>query len=101
MEIKLRKLKGKDINILSKIVKKINLDIKELTADLGKNKSQAGLVIAVNVFANLHLVTEEINILLADMAGMKKETIEELDLDEYGELIKQLKENKELLSFFK
>lgn len=97
--MELRKLKGKDIFAVSKIVKKLNIDFNSIK--ISKDGMATGIAIAKVIFENIHLAEKELNDLLANLSGETVKVIEELDLEIYLDLVKQLKEQKIFIDFFK
>jgi hypothetical protein len=100
MEITVRELKGKDIFALSKIVKKINLDLSSLKIDKNDNFS-TGISFLKAIFENLHLVEKEANDFFASLTGLTSAQVADLNINEYLGIVNKLKENKEILGFFK
>jgi hypothetical protein len=97
--IKIRKVKGKDIFKISKILKKMNLDFSKYDFK-GKDNFKMGIQLIKDIFENIHLAENEFNEFLADLSGIKKEEISELGLKEYKELLFQLKEDDDIIGFF-
>ena len=100
MEIKVRELKGKDIFALSKIVKKIDLDLSSLKIDIKDNYS-TGISFMKAIFENLHLAEKEANDFFASLTGLTNAQVADLNINEYLGIVNKLKENKEILGFFK
>jgi hypothetical protein len=92
-----RKLKAKDVIIISKIMKKININFSDLKIE--KNTTKAGIEFAKLILEQYHLASEEINTFLADITGKTKKEIEELDLQEYALTIKDIFTKNNFSSF--
>ena len=97
--MKIRKLKGKDILKVSKILKKMNLDFSKYDFK-GKDNYKTGIQLIKDIFENIHMAETEFNEFLADLAGVKKQEIEDLGLKEYKDLIIQLKDDEDIVGFF-
>lgn len=106
--MKLRKLNGNDIFKMSKILKKINFDIKdininELKSD-GQNASDiqiaAGIELFKRILENLHLAQDEVNDFLGGLCGCSSEEFGEKDLDEISEIIIEFKNMVKGSNFF-
>lgn len=110
-KLQLRKLKSKDIFTFTRFFKKIGVEdiISEFTSKTNVDAKDgdaveergAGIVTKLTslLFDNLDTLETEINILLADLTETDVETIENLGLVEYGELITGLVQKEELKDF--
>ena len=104
-----RKLKGKDIFKVSKIMKKIGLkkEVSALTTYLEEGQSKEDLVmnLGVEFFAmiieNIHMAEKEIFDFLGDLIGMNAEEYSERDLDLIIDDIEALKNSEDIMGFFK
>lgn len=103
-KMKLRGFKAIDVYPLSKMSKKLGIDFKEMKAkfkdELGKNKGETisgvGMIMMVQLALDkFEVIGEDFNAWLATLVegGASKQDIEQLDLMEYGELLRQLKDN--------
>lgn len=111
-KLKLRKLKSKDLFMLTRFFRKIGVEeiIAEFTSKTDVDAEDgdavehrgAGIItkVATLVFDNIDKLESEVNALLADLTETDEETIQNLDLVEYGELITGLVQKEELKSFF-
>ena len=111
-KLKLRKLKSKDLFMLTRFFRKIGVEkiIEEFTSKTDVDASDddavenrgAGIItkVATLVFDNLDTLESEANTLLADLTETDEETIQNIDLVEYGELITGLLQKEELKHFF-
>lgn len=104
-----RKLKGKDIFKVSKIMKKIGLK-KEISAlatylEEGQSKEDLAMNLGIEFFTmiieNIHMAEKEIFDFLADLLGMSAEEYSERDLDLIIDDIEALKNSEDLVGFFK
>lgn len=104
-----RKLKGKDIFKVSKIMRKIGLkkEVSALTTYLEEGQSKEDMVmnLGVEFFAmiieNIHMAEKEIFDFLGDLIGMSAEEYGERDLDLIIDDIEALKNSEDLMGFFK
>ncbi|MFZ5352740.1 MAG: hypothetical protein ACOZCL_08455 [Bacillota bacterium] len=93
----MRDLKTNDIFKMSKILKKMQLNI-----DVnGKSQDQVGAEFIKSIFESLHLAQNEINEFLGDIFGMTGEEFGNLPLEESLEYVKQFKSIPNLSNFFK
>lgn len=128
-EIVLKNLKGKHFFKLSKLAKKLDLDIKKIMSTFmelqregqklkakGKNNKQIDEELQNNnsevtgkfinmlvkeVFEKLYLAEAEMTDILVDLSDLSKTELEKLEFDEYATLVKQMISDKGFLSFFK
>ena len=104
---KMRGLKTKDIYKMSRILKKMNLDLKGLNDELDegdtKDKAQikSGAFLIKRIAENIHLAQDEVNDFLGDLVGLSAEEFEELPIEEMLSVMEQFKEQKGIDSFFK
>lgn len=104
-----RKLKGKDIFKVSKIMKKIGLkkEVSALTTYLEEGQSKEELVTEIGMeffmmlIENFHLAEKEIFDFLGDLVGMSSEEYAERDLNLIIDDIEELKNSEDLMGFFK
>lgn len=105
----MRKLKGKDIFKVSKILKRIGLknEIGSLVTSLeeGQNKEELEMSLGIELFAmiaeNAHMAEKEINDLMGDLVGCTGEEYSDRDLNLIVDDIEELKNSEDLLGFFK
>lgn len=91
----IRKLNGNDIFKMSKILKKINFDIKDINITELKTDRQnvsdvqivAGVEIFKRVLENIHLAQDEVNDFLGGLCGCTGKEFGEKDLDEIAEIM--------------
>jgi hypothetical protein len=96
----MRKLKTSDLFSLSRILKKMNIkeDIKKLAKDITgatpeeKKKAEQGMEIdlAMLFVENIGLAEREIYKFFADLTGEAASNIENMDLDKFIDLVKEL-----------
>lgn len=108
-QLKLRKLKSKDLFTIMRFLRKIGVEqiIEEFTSNTeAKGEEEtvergASIIskIANLIFDNLDTLETEINILLADLTGTDQETIENIGLLEYSKLINDLIQSEDIKSF--
>lgn len=106
--MKLRKLNGNDIFKMSKILKKINLNLKDINIDQIQSKEKnvteiqmiAGAEMLKVVLENLHLAQEEVNDFLGGLCGCSGEDFGEKELDEIAEIIVEFKNMVKGSNFF-
>lgn len=105
----MRKLKGKDIFKVSKILKRIGLK-KEVSAlatylDEGQSKEDLVMNLGIEFFAmiieNIHMAEKEVFDFLGDLIGISAEEYAERDIDLIIDDIEELKNSEDLLGFFK
>lgn len=127
--IKLKALKGKHFFKLSKLAKKLDLDVKKIIGTFfemqregqklvkkGKTKKEIDEqlqlqnsettekfinMLVKEVFEKLYLAEAEMTELLVDLSEVTKAELEDLDFNEYTTLVKSLISDKGFLSFFK
>ena len=95
-KINLRPLQGDDILKISAIAAKLDLKI-NATA----NATELGTSIIKQLLEKAHTIKDELNELLADLTGLSAEEVGKLPLKDYANLLKQLKDIKDLIGFFK
>lgn len=108
-QLKLRKLKSKDLFTIMRFLRKIGVEqiIEEFTSNTDVKDEEktvergASIIskIANLIFDNLDTLETEINILLADLTGTDQETIENIGLLEYSKLINDLIQSEDIKSF--
>lgn len=101
----LRKLNGNDIFKMSKILKKINLDIDVAGMNLkGCDEETMQISVGVNMvkgaLENLHLAQDEVNDFLGDLMGVSGEEFGKKDLDEVAEVMIEFKDMVRESNFF-
>lgn len=113
MTIEMRRLNGKDIFPMLKLLGRLQIK-DDILAIVENNKDadvkseedaiQQGIVMFANlaqkVLDNIDLVEEDINRLLSSVTGENPEEIANLPIDEYGGLIFDFFEKPELKGFF-
>lgn len=94
----LRNLKTSDIFKMSKVLKKmdINIEIKE-----GMSQNQVGFEIINEIFSNLHLAEKEVAEFMGDLIGISGKEFEELPIDVTMEVMAQFKDLDGVESFLK
>lgn len=97
-KITIRNLQTKDIFIMSKILKKMNLNIR---FDDKMSAKEIGISFLKEIFENIHLAEDEWNEFLASLAGVSVEEFKELGIETTLDIINQLKEQKSLAAFLK
>ncbi len=91
--MKIRNLKGKDIFAVSKLFKKLDIDLNTKNADgTDKTQMEVGAEVIQTFISNLHLVEEDANEFLGSLVNMTGEQFGELDIDFYFEVIEQFKD---------
>lgn len=93
-----RQLKTSDVFKMSKILKKINLNI---SVEKGMTQEQVGFAILNQVVSNLHLAEKEVSEFLGDMVGISGKEFEELPIDQSLDIINQFKNLDGIESFLK
>ncbi len=116
--MEMRKLKSTDIFTMSQIIKKFGVEefkdcftkpetMKLLAEDKGEgiNADKIGFNImfdmAALIIGNLPKCKEEIYKFLSDLTGEKKETIEDMPMDQFAELIIELIQKEDFKDFIK
>jgi hypothetical protein len=97
----MRKLKTSDVFRLSSIIRKLGLK-KEL-ASLNKEQSAEafGLQLFLLIFENMDQAEEEITTFFADVAEMKPDEFKEMDFEQLGKFIQDLRQTAGLADFFR
>jgi len=96
----MRKVRGTDIFILSKIADKLNLDFSNYDFKT-KDKQKLGAKIINDLLKNMWKAEKEIVSFLADISGKKTSEINELSIAELKDMITELSKDEELVGFFK
>ncbi|HSQ88099.1 hypothetical protein [Romboutsia sp.] len=97
--MELRKLNGNDIFKVSRILKKINLDVSSINLS-DKKQETVGIEIVKMIVENSYLAQEEINDFLGGLCGCSDKEFGEKDLDEIVEVIAKFKEMVKGTNFF-
>lgn len=115
--MELRKLNGNDIFKMSKIIKKINvnIDFNEMTklieSNVKENETEesnstekvqimAGISIVKNILENLYLAQDEVNDFLGGLVGISGAEFGNKDIDEVAEVIVKFKDMVKGTRFF-
>lgn len=115
--MELRKLNGNDIFKMSKIIKKINvnIDFNEMTKLIESNMKEnetaesnatekaqimAGISIVKNILENLYLAQDEVNDFLGGLVGISGAEFGNKDIDEVAEVIVKFKDMVKGTRFF-
>lgn len=93
----MRELKTMDVFKMSKILKKINL---EINAD-GKTQEQMGAEVILQIGENLHLVEKEVNEFIADLIGITAKEFSNLPIAKTLEYFEEFKNLEGIDGFFK
>jgi len=97
MDYKIRELKLSDAFKVSKILKKLNLDM-----DFNKKtQEQIGGELLLSLFGNLYLAEEETGEFLGGLVGLTSQEFNDLPLADSIKIIKQVKDIPEIANFFK
>ena len=110
-EYTVRKLKTKDIGHLSRILSKIEFNIKDYMTEVNNKKKldekeiqKFGFQIAVNMLdhllKNYHKAEDDIAVWVADLLGVKKEEFEDMPIDTIYKVFQELAANNNLMDFF-
>lgn len=92
----MRNLKTRDVFKMSKILKKINVDL-----DVeDKTQEQMGADLILQISENLYIVEDEINELIGDLIGMTGEEFSELDLLDTVKYFEEFKKLPGVEDFF-
>lgn len=112
MKIK-RELKTKDIFTMSKIIKKIGINIevntkiqtmidgKLMETVVPKDSRQIGMEIIADMLGNLSLAEQESNEFFASLCGIKPEEFAEMSITDFVEVIKDFQNIPGIADFFK
>ena len=98
MAYEMRGLKTSDIYKMSRILKKMNLD---LVADDTTTQVQMGVQMIKKIGENLHMAEDEVNEFMGGMVGLSGEEFGNLPIEDTIQIMEQFKEQKGLTSFFK
>lgn len=98
MTYTMRPLKTMDVFKMSKILKKmdIELDIKD-----GMTQEQVGAQVIVQIAGGLHQAEDEVSGFLADLVGINPKTFGELPIEDTLEIFALFKEQKGIMNFLK
>lgn len=110
-KLTLRKLKSKDLftftrffkkigagEIVDQFYKQVDIDATDESAVIDRGKGIIGTLTNV-LFENIDTIETELNEFLADMTETNVETIQELDINEFAELVIELVQKEELKDF--
>jgi hypothetical protein len=105
--ITIRELKTKDIFLISKIAKKIEIhklikipNIEEMQEiDKENAKKQIGIDLFLLVFENIYLAEKEVMELISNLTGLNNIEIDALSFKELKEIISSIFKSEELVSF--
>lgn len=97
-EFKMRKLKTGDIYKMSRILKKMDI---ELTVEEGVSQTQMGIQMVQRILENLHQAEKEVNEFLAELIGITAEEFNELSLGEVVDVFNQFKNQEDIGAFLK
>ena len=97
MDYKMRELRTKDIFVVSRLLKKmdLNLDFK------GKDQEQLGGELLMSLFENLHMAEQETSEFFGGLVGITAEDFLNLPIDEAIGIIKLLMSQPGIADFFK
>jgi hypothetical protein len=98
MAYEMRGLKTSDIYKMSRILKKMNLD---LTADDSTTQTQMGVQFIKKIGENLHMAETEVNDFMGGLVGMTGADFGNLPIEETMAIMEQFKNQKGLSGFFK
>lgn len=93
----MRKLKTKDIFTMSKILKKMDVDV---IAE-GKDQQQLGVDMMMGLLENIGDAEKEFNNFFADLVGIKADEFSELDIEDTIEILEMFKDQGGIKSFLK
>jgi hypothetical protein len=93
----MRELQTKDVFKLSRILKKMNLNL----AFDGKNQEQLGAEIVMSIATSAYLAETEINDLMADLLGIEPIDFASMPLEKTLEVFIEFSKQPQLASFFK
>lgn len=98
----MRQLITNDIFKMSRIIKKMQLDVSDLSISDGEDSDQKfGVGIILKIVENAHCAQDEVNDFIGDLAGMSGKAFGELPISESIKLIKEFKELDGISDFFK
>ena len=106
--MELRRIKASDMGAVCKIIKGIgikefkeSLNIDDLNGNVEKIGVEVVFGIATTIVENMPKAQRDIDLFLASLTGQEIQEIQEMNFDEYGELIIQVVTKKEFQDFFK
>ena len=92
----MRQLKTNDVFLMSRILKKININLESKGTD-----EEIGLKLLMQVAENAYLAQSEINTFLGDLVGMTGEEFGNLPLKESMSIMNEFKQLDGVVDFFK
>jgi|SRR5690625_2598469 len=98
-EYKMRDLKTGDIYKMSRILKKMNINLNDI--DENTTMEQAGVQFIQKIFENLHLAEDEMNEFLAELIGITPKEFSELPITKTIEIFNQFMKQKDIVAFLK
>ena len=98
MAYEMRGLKTSDIYKMSRILKRMNLD---LVADDKTTQVQMGVQMIKKIGENLHMAEDEVNEFMGGMVGLSGEEFGNLPIEDTIQIMERFKDQKGLTSFFK
>jgi hypothetical protein len=99
-----RNLQVKDIPSVSRILKKMELtqiDLKGLFSDGEDSQQILGVRLMMFVFSHIGDAESELYKLLGDLIGMTPKQVSELEMDDFANVIDEIKKQDGLTGFFR
>jgi len=98
MDITIRKIKKRDIKSITGIIKKIGVDF--FNVDLTR-KEEAGSKVIKTIIEKYDDVDVEISEFIANITNLSAEQVDDLDLDEFIQLLKDIWAKNNIMGFLK
>ena len=107
-EYSMRSLKTKDLPVVSRILRKMNLkkiDIQQLLGEVdGKDtkaaQEAAGIEFVMHLITHIGDAEDELYVFFGDLIGMKPKEFANLDLDDLVKVFNELRKMKGVKNFF-
>jgi hypothetical protein len=98
----MRQLITNDVFKMSRIIKKLQLDLSDIKLGEDENSDQSfGITILQKIIENAHVAQDDINDFIGSLAGMSGKDFGELPIKESIEIIKEFKNLDGISDFFK
>jgi len=98
MEITIRKIKKKDIKMITRLFKKIGLGLFNTEVS---NKHEAGMKIIKTIIEKYEDIDVELTEFIEAITNLNAEQIEDLDVDAFTKLLKDIWAKNNIMGFIK
>lgn len=104
--MEIRKLKGKDVFKLSRILNKMGLEFNMTSVDkdgntVQKSQTEFGMSIVMGFAENIYKAEKEVYEFVAEVTGKKVKEVEDFGIEELFEVIETIFKDEEFVGFIK